>query len=145
MLDRPGTSAGTFRTVGDRPDAQELLNAMAATVSDQIVPATTGGAQHAARVVANLCRILAREAASGGGAPSVDELRELLGDDANGPGGVASSDEVLVTLDARLAHGDPEFARAALPVLRRDVERRLAIAKPSYLHADASATEPETT
>jgi len=45
----------------DRPTAVELLEIMAATMSETVVPATAPHAQHQARVVANLCRILGRE------------------------------------------------------------------------------------
>ena len=45
----------------DRPTAVELLEIMAATLTETVVPATAPSAQHQARVVANLCRILGRE------------------------------------------------------------------------------------
>lgn len=103
---------------------------MAATLTDQVVPATSGGAAHAARVVANLCRILAREVVDAGGGDLEAELRTLLASDRPPDAGM---DELMAALDGRLRNGDADFARAALPMVRRDVERRLAIAKPSYL------------
>jgi hypothetical protein len=42
-------------------------------------------------------------------------------------------------LDDRLREHDEEFAVRALPILRMDVERRLAISKPSYLHDPGAA------
>ena len=39
----------------DRPDATLLLEAMAATLTDKVMPELSGGAQHQARIVANLC------------------------------------------------------------------------------------------
>lgn len=121
--------------MGDEPSAEALLLAMAATVADQVVPATSGGAAHAARVVANLCRILAREVVDPGDDVAVD-LRVLLR--ADGPGDTARLEGIdtgglLVALDDRLRDGDAGFAKEALPLVRRDVERRLAISKPSYL------------
>ena len=47
----------------DRPDATQLLEAMAATLTDKVMPELSGGAQHQARIVANLCRIVARDLA----------------------------------------------------------------------------------
>ena len=47
----------------DRPDATLLLEAMAATLADKVMPELSGGAQHQARIVANLCRIVARDLA----------------------------------------------------------------------------------
>ena len=49
----------------DRPDAPRLLRAMAETLTEEVLPATSGGARHSARVVANLCRILERELETG--------------------------------------------------------------------------------
>ncbi len=106
---------------------------MAATLADQVVPATSGGAAHAARVVANLCGILAREAADPGDGRGNADLLALLDRTAVGDSGHAEPDGLIRALDDRLRYGDADFARAALPIVRRDVERRLAIAKPSYL------------
>ena len=121
--------------MGDEPSAEALLLAMAAALADQVVPATSGGAAHAARVVANLCRILAREVAAPGDDVTVD-LRVLLSadgaEDTERLEGVDTGG-LLVALDDRLRDGDAGFAMAALPIVRRDVERRLAISKPSYL------------
>ena len=121
--------------MGDEPSAEALLLAMAATVADQVVPATSGGAAHASRVVANLCLILAREVVDPGDDVAVD-LRVLLR--ADGPGDTARLEGIdtgglLVALDDRLRDGDAGFAKEALPLVRRDVERRLAISRPSYL------------
>ena len=65
----------------DRPDAATLLKAMAETLSNEVLPATSGGTRHAVRVVANLCHILEREVVAG---PTASEqtrraLAELLG------------------------------------------------------------------
>ncbi len=49
----------------DRPTAIELLEVVAQTLSETVVPATAPHAQHQARVTANLCRIIGRELAAG--------------------------------------------------------------------------------
>ena len=119
--------------MGDEPSAEALLLAMAATLADQVVPATSGGAAHAARVVANLCRILAREVVDPGDGRGTADLLALL--DRTGvrdPEGT-EPEALIRALDGRLRDGDADFARSALPIVRRDVERRLAIARPSYL------------
>ncbi len=97
----------------DEPRPAVLLEAMARTLAEEVVPATEGSAQHSVRVVANLCRILARELASPGTAHDDASAAELL--------------------DRRLRESDADFDESILPVLLADVERRLAISKPSYL------------
>jgi len=115
----------------DRPDAVELLRAMAETLTDEVVPATKGGAQHAARVVANLCRILEREWMVGNTEVSQtrDELVSLLGDsDADSD----SEMDLVAKLDLRLRNSDEEFDAKAAGVLLADVRRRLAVNRPGY-------------
>ncbi|MHA7836679.1 MAG: DUF6285 domain-containing protein [bacterium] len=114
----------------DRPDAARLLNAMAETLSDEILPATRGGAQHAVRVVANLCRILEREVRAGPepAERTVQALEELLGR----KGDLAS---LVAALDRRLQQdeaGDADFEARAYAVILEDVRRRLAIDRPGY-------------
>ncbi|MEZ5383594.1 MAG: DUF6285 domain-containing protein [Microthrixaceae bacterium] len=129
--------------MGDQPTAEALLEAMADTLDRQVVPSAVGGAQHAARVVANLCRIIGRELASEPGSGAAGDLEaevwRLLGSDEPPddvpPMGQASalSTEAVAALDRALRSPDPQLLDAALPLLRRDVERRLAISKPTYL------------
>ena len=125
--------------MGDQPTAEALLEAMALTLDRQVVPATSGGAQHATRVVANLCRIIGRELASEPPGGLESEVWRLLGRDdppEDGPTmGQATelSTEAITALDDALRSADPELLDAALPLLRRDVERRLTISKPTYL------------
>ena len=118
----------------DRPDAARLLRAMAETLTEQVLPATRGGSQHAARVVANLCRILGREIEQGADAAETtrSELARLLDLDGSLP-------ELALALDDRLrgdrtdaAEGDPRFEARAHAVLLADVRRRLAIDRPGY-------------
>ncbi len=103
----------------DRPDAARLLRAMATTLSDDVVPACHGPAQHAARVVANLCRILERESAAGG--HGKEETQQALATLLNREG---SLEELVSQLDEKLrsrssptgasrllAQGDPHRPR----------------------------------
>ena len=111
----------------DRPDAQRLLRAMAETLTEEVLPATSGGARHSARVVANLCRILERELETGAVAreTSRTEIGALLDRDL-------SLAELALALDERLRTADPEFEAEAHGRLLADVERRLAIGRPGY-------------
>lgn len=118
----------------DQPSAPELLEAMAATLSESVVPACEGPAQHSARVVANLCRILAREfhhGASGTGQTTAD-LAELLGVDGDAEALVAALADRLESGDDTL-EGDQLFA-----VLKANVRRRVDVAKPGYATDEAS-------
>lgn len=112
----------------DRPNSIDLLTAMATTLSDQVVPACDGAPQHAARVVANLCRILARESELGADneAASTAALRDILGTDSSDLG------ELVAALDAELAGPTPPSGPELHSALLSNVERRLAIAKPNY-------------
>ncbi len=110
----------------DAPTAEELLNAMARTLAEEVVPETDGPAQHAARVVANLCRILGREVAASADDHTTSALLSLIGEsDPN--------IDLASRLDQLLQRNDPAFDEAILPLLLADVEHRLAISKPSYL------------
>lgn len=142
----------------DRPAPIDLLTAMATTLSDNVVPACTGAPQHAARVVANLCRVLAREIELGAKAAetTIADLQEHLSI-ANSPSPApnpASPDdrddllaELVAALDTMLAKpalaepqlGDsgrtesgPPADRSLHDLLVRNVDQRLAIAKPGY-------------
>lgn len=99
--------------MNDQPPPVELLDAMARTLTNEVIPATEGPAQHSARVVANLCRILARELEESAAEPERAEAVSLL--------------------DQRLRDSTEAFDEEALPLLMADVERRLAISRPEYL------------
>ena len=106
----------------DEPDANALLEAMAATLSDQVVPATNGGAQHAARVVANLCRVLARDDRDAN-AETRRSLEQLTGHD--GP-----LRDLITELDQMIVEG--ERLDEILPLLFADAARRAEVSKPGY-------------
>lgn len=119
----------------DRPDAATLLKAMAATLSDEVLPTTSGGTRHAVRIVANLCRILEREVVAG---PAASEqtrqsLALLLDRDATLPELVADLDRALqgsASIDDTT--DDENFDARVREVLLADVERRLAVDRPGY-------------
>ncbi len=119
----------------DRPDAATLLKAMAATLSDEVLPSTSGGTRHAVRVVANLCRILEREVNDG---PAASEqtrraLAELLGHDASLPELVADLDQVLCDRGTgEDANAAESFDSRVRKLILADVERRLSIDRPGY-------------
>lgn len=125
----------------DRPDAAALLHAMAETLSQEILPATRGGAQHSVRVIANLCRILEREVRAG---PTPAErtreaLAELLdrvpGRVPDREGEERGLEELARELDRRLATApaaDRELETRAHAVILEDIRRRLAIDRPGY-------------
>lgn len=111
----------------DQPNQLALLDAMAATLSEQVVPVCSGGAQHSARVVANLCRILAREGRSGAEHADIfHSLIELLDRTGPYPDLVAELDEMIVS---------GERLDEILPLLLTDASRRAEIAKPGYTDA----------
>ncbi len=122
----------------DRPDAHRLLRAVADALSNEVVPAlsvagsqpqTAASARYTARIAANLCRILAREATlwPEAEAATVADLRDLLGRE---DGSLA---ELSASLDDALRQGAPDLdPKAVHGLLTAAVERRLAIARPSY-------------
>lgn len=90
----------------DRPTAAELLEIIAATLSETVVPATAPHAQHQARVAANLCRILQRELeAEPRPTPSLpSSLIECSDAEAD-----AAFDDVLTLVQAKLAVAKPGY------------------------------------
>ncbi len=90
----------------DRPTAAELLEIVAATLSDVVVPATASHAQHQARVAANLCRILGRELAAEP-QPSFSLAEALL--DADDATADAAYQNVLELVRSKLAINKPGY------------------------------------
>lgn len=101
---REDSAVDELRT--DRPTAVELLEIMAATLSETVVPATAPHAQHQARVVANLCRVLGRE--------------------------LASEESPALELPASLLDVDDATAEAAYPDVVALVRAKLTVNKPGY-------------
>ena len=105
----------------DRPDAAVLLEAMAATLTDTVMPELSVGAQHQARIVANLCRIVARDLADDA-TDTTAALTALLGAEGS-----------LNDLAAVLTTASPQAnLDEALPLLLADAARRAEIAKAGY-------------
>ena len=121
----------------DRPDAATLLKAMAATLTEEVLPTTSGGTRHAVRVVANLCLILEREVSAG--PPAAEQTRqalaELLDRDATLTELIADLDRTLCDRDSSNssdAGKEADFDSRVRKVILADVERRLAIDRPGY-------------
>jgi hypothetical protein len=120
----------------DRPDAAELLDAIATLLEREVMPAVGGGGlEYRVRVAVNLARILERETRLGPAALARE--RELL-EALVGPG--ADLLELNARLVARLRSGDVEleFERRALAALAEVARGKLAIARPGYERYDAS-------
>lgn len=113
-----------------RPDAAELLDAVATLLEREVLGAVPPHLQHQVRVAGNLCRILERESRL---APSNDEAERerwaaLLGHDGPLP-------QLRAELAARLdepAPLDPTTDRAIRAALLETLRADLAIAKPGY-------------
>lgn len=98
----------------DQPQSHQLLRAMSDALTTEVMPACDPGPRHIARVVANLCQVLAREAEAD---TSLDTA------------------ELAAQLDEQLRAGNPTDAaadQAMFEQLLASTERRLAIAKPQY-------------
>lgn len=104
----------TIDLTQDRPTAVELLEIIAETLQETVVPATAPHAQHQARIAANLCRILGRQLAS----PTGDV------------GAIGTSS---------LVDADETTADAAFADVLALVRSKLAVVKPGYDAHDATA------
>ena len=97
----------------DRPDASELLTAVARWLYADLRPTLEGEQRFSALVAANCCAILAREwTADGPGAPDRTEQRELA-------------------LAIRAGEHDGQWDDV-LQRLREEVRAKLAVAHPGY-------------
>jgi len=130
----------------DYPPADELLEAVAAFLDEEVKPLLKGGQRFKSIVAANACRVVAREAA--GKTALVEEQRrglsELLGKDgeltAAVPEDDSSADELGRELCAAIAEGAYDQGRSReqlLAWLRTDVEARLRINDPAFLERNA--------
>lgn len=113
------------------PSAADLLRTVAETLNDDVVPATTGPAQHQARVAANIAAIVARELELGPDIRSREEelLREIGGT------AVDNADDLSAAVAAVLRAGaaDTEREHDRVRALLTDIVRGdLSIAKPGY-------------
>ncbi len=113
-----------------RPDADELLDAVAALLEDEVIAAVPPHLQHQVRVAANLCRILQREVrlAPANDAAEHGRLVDLLGHDGEL---VALRAELAARLDDP-APLDADTDRAVRAALMATLRADLAVAKPGY-------------
>ena len=130
----------------DYPPADELLEAVAAFLDEEVKPLLKGGQRFKSIVAANACRVVAREAA--GKTALVKEQRRGLGEllgkvgepTAAVPGDDSSADELGRELCAAIAEGAYDQGRSReqlLAWLRADVEARLRINDPAFLERNA--------
>lgn len=114
----------------DRPDVIELLEAVAAFLREQVVPATEGRVAFHARVAANTLDIVRREVQLGPQAQAREatRLHELLGSDV--PADLAAANRLLCD---RIAAGrlGPETP-GLVAHLRQTTRDKLAINQPGY-------------
>lgn len=117
----------------DRPDPIELLEAVAAFLREQVVPASDGALAFHARVAANALDIARRElladADAQASAAELASLRTLLDDDT------ADADIALLQrrLCQRIADGDIDLATPGLAAhLWRITRAKLAVDQPGY-------------
>jgi len=118
-----------------RPDAVELLDAVADLLEREVLDAVPPHLQHRVRVSANLCRILQREQQLGSANAAAERARlaAIIGDDH------ADLHTLRAALTARLgdpAPLSPEQDRAIYDALLATVRDDLAIAKPGYDKAE---------
>jgi len=111
---------------GDRPDARELVEAVAAWLAAELAPSLEGGPRFQAMVAAQSLAIAAREIDLGADHAAADReaFAPLVGDDTDDP---------RRALAAALRAGEHDDRLADLvPILRDHVRRKLALARPGY-------------
>jgi len=113
------------------PSAADLLRTVAETLIDDVVPATTGPAQHQARVAANIASIVARELELGPDVRAREDqlLREIGGAAVNNADDLSAAVAELLRSGAADTESEHDRVRALLTeIVRGD----LSIAKPGY-------------
>jgi hypothetical protein len=124
----------------DRPDAADLLDAVAEYLFGELRPEVPREHRFKVLVAANVCMVVAREIRAGEG-PTREDLalfRELLGEEdkhpPEGPGELATETRrAAERLAARLRAGELDDRLDELsPRLAEHVRRKLEIARPGY-------------
>jgi hypothetical protein len=123
----------------DRPDAAELLDAVAEYLFGELRPEVPREQRFKVLVAANVCAVVAREIRAGDG-PSREDLalfRELLGEPGEPPADseqlAAESRQTAEELARRLRAGELDDRLDELaPKLAEHVLRKLEIARPGY-------------
>lgn len=119
----------------DRPTAAELLEIVAETLSDTVVPATEPHARHQARVAANLCRVIARELNQ---AHAPESLLASIEADLGVAQAASTNDRLANIARAIGSLGDDAVAPVHEQVAAL-VKSKLDVAKPDYYVHDAVA------
>ncbi len=118
----------------DRPNAQELLDAVIEYLMERLFPTLDGELAFHARVSANLLTILKRELALGEqmDTDEFDRLRALLQRDDGSFG--ESLGDLTRDLAAQIRSGDLDARRDdVLADVKRTVEDKLKVVSPKYL------------
>lgn len=123
----------------DRPDAAELLDAVAEYLFGELRPEVPREQRFKVLVAANVCAVVAREIRAGEG-PTREDLalfRELLGEAGDIPGDpealAVETRDAAGELATRLRAGDLDDQLDELaPKLAEHVRRKLEVARPGY-------------
>lgn len=114
----------------DRPEAPELMAAVAKFLREQVLPATEGALAFQVRVAANALDIARRESllAPAAAAQEAQSLRDLLGDTA--PADLMAANRLLCE---RIAADAMDLASPGLLAhLRRTTADKIAVDQPGY-------------
>jgi hypothetical protein len=114
----------------DRPDAAELLDAVAAYLFTELRPQAPKQERFRVLVAANICAVVARELRGGGGADEADlaAFVGLLGDE-----GPTDSRSAAAELAARIRAGELDSSLPeVIAEMREHARRKLEIARPGY-------------
>jgi|GEM_PF-819778 len=125
----PNEASAHPASLHDRPTAVELLEAIAATLHERVLPAVEGSVRHDVRVAANLCRLIAREAMSNAALQGVTaQFQALVNDDS------LIGVDLLAAVSALIDAGDLDATTeaAARAAALAHVEAKLAANQPGY-------------
>ncbi|UTI65178.1 DUF6285 domain-containing protein [Paraconexibacter antarcticus] len=115
---------------GDRPDAAELVDAVARWLTDEHAPAVKGASRFQALVAAQALAIVSRELALGAAHDAADAAAlGALTPTATAADGAAARQALA---DALRAGDHDEDLAAVAAVLREHVRRKLDLARPGY-------------
>ena len=123
----------------DRPDAAELLEALAAFLDHDVVPTFEGSRRFHALVAANVARIVARELRMSDEliVAELEDLRTVLGPRPLGELGAPKerlyelSTELCSNIEKGLMDDDPARSRV-LAYVKRSIARRLEVDNPKF-------------
>jgi len=124
----------------DKPDAAELLEAVAAFLEHEVVPAFEGRPRFHALVAANVVRLTTRELRLGSErlVAEIADLRALLGRSGESPAGASEHDlavELARELCRRIGAGEMDEGESydgVVAYLRRSIGRRLDVDNPKF-------------